>query len=408
MLTTENGQPFVILVRHASRESFWDKSENEHPMANWTRRTTATIPGKSDFETKGFPLTYAVAGRLCDELENRNAFIVALVHSKHEVAQQTADVYRRVFNNRKRFKDQVKVDCCGDLTPEAPITADKVIGQTERIVRQLKAVNTDQANSESTREAYVLVGHQPQLTQIARGLLNNRSLPGDALPIGSSEAACIELGRKPRLLWVLTEKPAELLAELKDKIKSKYDVAKFFLGAFIVNTGLILNAGIWGQPELWEAAPIAKFFAYAAIIVAIVSLIFTAFTLFSYDALMMPPSFWSEPSADRKGSWWRKLLGSDGKPPKWSVSRPPSQAHVILFYEMMHVWSAFFIPAVSCALVAIGSLVLALICRVEDCLPFTVYVPSLPSWVFFILVAVIGGLCFGFYWWQRPKLGTED
>ena len=33
--------------------------------------------------------------------------------------------------------------------------------------------------------------------------------------------------------------------DLKDKIKSKYDVAKFFLGAFVVNTGLILNAGVW-------------------------------------------------------------------------------------------------------------------------------------------------------------------
>jgi hypothetical protein len=355
------------------------------------------------------------------------------------VAQQTAEVYEKVFNERKRFQGQGGVTCCGDLTPETTGSAERlvaliecscdlalqargardevaeqpeVLGRTERVVRQLNRLENSQGDSGGARRAYVLVGHQPQLTHIARRLLNGRFrrfLPGDSLPIGNSEVACIELGSKSRRLpWVLTQKPAPLLEELKDKIKSKYDVAKFFLGAFVVNTGLILNAGIWGQPESWATAPIASFFAYAAIVVAMVSLLFTAITLFSYDSLVMPETFWSEPSEQRKGFWRSKRPWSDGKPPRWSVSRPPSQAHVILYYEMMHVWNAFSMPAVSFAFVALGCLVLALICRGEACLPFAVPTLPVPGWTSFVVVTVILGLSLFFYWWNKPRLGTED
>lgn len=408
-----NCQSYVILVRHASREPRWDVSESKHAMKNWTRWTTAAIEGGSDFETKGFPRTYAIAGRLCDELENMKARVVALVHSKHKVAQQTAEVYGKVLEKRERFEGEVNGECSCDLTPEIPGEVAcqnenaQMGGQTERIVRELEIWKA-RADSRGARSACVLVGHQPQLTQIARRLVGNKfslghSLPGDSLPIGNSEVACIEFGDKPRLLWVLTEKPKDLLAELKDKIKSKYDVAKFFLGAFAVNTGLLLNAGIWGQPELWEANPAARLLAYAAIVVALVSLIFTAFTLFSYDSLMMPESLWSEPGEVQPGP----RRGSDGKPPTWSVSRPPSQAQVILYYEMMHVWTVFFMPAVVSAFVAIGCLVLALVCRDEGCLR-SILVPPVPSWVIIDAAAVLVLVLLRFYWWKKPRLGTED
>src|SRR6185369_6791885 len=72
---------------------------------------------------------------------------------------------------------------------------------------------------------YLIVGHQPQLTYIARNLLDkslrennplrrfgiklkqcilfNYSLPGNVLPIESSEIACIEISDHSRLLWLM-------------------------------------------------------------------------------------------------------------------------------------------------------------------------------------------------------------
>jgi hypothetical protein len=52
MPNNKSDEPYVILVRHASRERRWDKPEDEHAMENWTSWTTASIQGKSDFKTK--------------------------------------------------------------------------------------------------------------------------------------------------------------------------------------------------------------------------------------------------------------------------------------------------------------------------------------------------------------------
>lgn len=46
---------------------------------------------------------------------------------------------------------------------------------------------------------------------------------------------------------------------------------------------------------------------------------------------------------------------------KWSVLRPPSQAQVVLFYEMVHVWKTFFIPSLICAFAAIAIFLVALV-----------------------------------------------
>src|SRR5215204_4210451 len=366
---------FVILIRHASRDVRWDMPEEKHPMENWTGWAAADIERKSDYKTKGLPRTYALAGRLCDELDNETVSVVAFRHSGHKVAQQTAEIYEKLLETRGKLLPTVEARPDPNLNPK-PGSSDADTRQVNSICEAISHVSTNQAvrlavassqyeeNLVATRQAYVVVGHQPQLTQIARRLLKGKYLPSDSLPLGNSEAACIELGYKPRLQWLLTVTPEEtLVTDLKDKIKSKYDVAKFLLGAFVVNTGLILNAGLWGSPEKWNDAPIAKWVAYFAILAALISLVFTAATLFSYDSLLMPSKFWSESSepSDEPSSRLKRFLGK--LPPKWmvsrwSVSRPPSPAHVVLFYEMVHVWNVFFIPAVFFAFVAIGCLTL--------------------------------------------------
>jgi len=165
----------------------------------------------------------------------------------------------------------------------------------------------------------------------------------------------LQLDPDPRLRWLITEKPTPPLYELKDKIKSKYDVAKFFLGAFVVNTGLLLNAGIWSTRGPQGGFTHAdKVLVILAVIAAMASLALTAATLFSYDKLMMPEEFRSDNSR-RSDTCTNGAKMASG----WTVSRPPSQAHVVLFYEMVHVWKVFFIPAIFSAFLAIGLLIMA-------------------------------------------------
>ena len=174
----------------------------------------------------------------------------------------------------------------------------------------------------------------------------------------------------------------------------------------MVNTGLILNAGVWDRigpsgNSIW----IDKALVIAAIIAALVSLVFTAATLFSYDALQMPSTFWSERSDPAE-----RLPRGLRKPPRWSINRPPSQAHVVLFYEMVHVWTAFFVPAIVAAFVAVGLLVIALAHRgvgalVRDLLgspgPWTILLA-------FSLVILAFLLPWAFLPEGSPRLGSED
>jgi phosphohistidine phosphatase SixA len=393
MPENEAAECFIILVRHASREVRWDKSEAIHKIRNEQHYPR----GMSDFKTKGEPLTYSLAGRLCDALEDLDTKVKKIICSEHLAAMQTAKIYKEVIKKRGLF--------CGDepetnlnqgepwLTPNK--TSRKTINtQVDAVVTEARATQAGDANPQ-TKSVYILVGHQPYLTEIARHLLKGK-LPSNSLPLEGSEAACLHIdGKRRRLCWLITEKPTSLLNELKDKIKSKFDVAKFFLGAFVVNTGLLLNAGIWstGEPQN-TFAPTDKVLVVVAIIAAMASLALSAATLFSYDKLMMPEAFWSDNS--KRGG---RPTNIDKMASNWSVSRPPSQVQVVLFYEMVHVWKVFFIPAIFSAFLAIGLLVVAFAHR-------AMLVPA--TWRFGVDVFVTFFLVVAFYYWKRSKLGFED
>lgn len=416
MAKNEEARRFVVLVRHASREKRWDQPESEHQMKNWG----ITSPGKkADFEKEGRPLTYALAGRLCDELENwQVGGVEKILHSEHTVARQTAKIYAEVLKERNRFE----VELC----PSPKITPRNY--DYNHIRQEIEVFEHSSADSADKR-AYIIVGHQPHLTHIGQALLLDRrsylaqtigkfsisrkllhnTLPGNLLPLGGSEAACLQLDNEPQLLWLLTVKPKNLLNDLKDKVKSKYDVAKFFLGAFVVNTGLILSALIWGQSSpLSDAHPVDLALAGFAIAMILVSLAFTAATLFSYDGLMMPPEFWSESSEGDGGPRW-----TVERPPRWSVGRPPSQATVVLLYEMMHVWQTFFIPAIASAFAAVGVLIVALahaglMARAANASHwlYNYWWTSLAA--LFVVVTLAFLLPATFYKSRMPRLGSED
>jgi len=264
MTKHERPKHCAILVRHAKREVRWDKPEDQHRMAGWEYQPPNPMSSFDEKDEKGknkdekgksgFTLTYALAGRLCDQLLADKSAIKKIIHGNHRVAEQTALVYKKVLEtrqvNRRVIGDggriEVEVKDCDSLDPGRYSKEDM-----ERIKADLESEDGDDRRPGRTVTfAYVLVGHQPALTTIARLWLQRRfrsALPFQTLPIEGSEAACLALGGNPRLLWLITNKQKPLMDDLKDKIKSKYDVAKFFLGAFVVNTGLILNAGVWDR-----------------------------------------------------------------------------------------------------------------------------------------------------------------
>jgi hypothetical protein len=238
---TEHGRPkhCAILVRHAMREMRWNSPENEHRMAGWEYQHPDP---KSNFDEKdekgknGFTLTYALAGRLCDQLLADKIAVKKIIYSSHLVAMQTASVYKHVLEKRKVNKEVlgdsevfgVEMEKCEALTPGC-----YSYEAVENIKEELE--NDDSTREQPVSVAYVLVGHQPELTTIARLWLQRwrwvrSALPFQTLPIEGSESACLALSISPRLLWLITNKQKALMDDLKDKIKSKYDVAKFFLG----------------------------------------------------------------------------------------------------------------------------------------------------------------------------------
>src|SRR5262249_3880201 len=298
---------YVILVRHAKRDHGTSRDESKQSMAGWT---PSLVHAESKFETEGLPRTLAFAHRLVDELGNVK--VARIWHSPHIVAAQTAEAY--AWGIRARTQRECSPEPIPNLDPDT--------GSADSVATHLRPLTT--SGTLEAGSAILLVGHQPMLTVLARALAGRR-LPAGTLPLGSSEVACLEMrnGRAVALLWMLTEKPPGLRADLKDKIKSKYDVAKFFLGAFVVNAGFLLSSTVWGVQNAWAKAAVLVGF-----VLPLVALALTAAPLVSYDALLMPTEFWTGASAGARAK--RQSL----RPKPWSVLRPPSQDQIVLFYEM--------------------------------------------------------------------------
>jgi hypothetical protein len=429
---------YVLLVRHAAREKEWRKSEEEHGMTGWPPNKD-WLTNEDKFALSGLSRTCGLTGHLCDELKEKEFQVSDIRCSEHEVAKQTAYVIASILSHRGLYGGPIEFVGDPDLTPgkETKGSEDGLIvelinfGNTKNS-KQIKEKNLKSGPDHLDKTenlAMILIGHQPQLTGIARRLLDkslqtsgltrllyklrnifpNHSLPANVLPLGNSEIACIELGKNPRLLWLLTEKSNALLRELKAKIASKYDVAKFFLGALVVGTGLTLGEAIWKLSD-----PMDKLLAGCGAFAALVSLGLTAATLFSYDRLLMPAEFWSEESSGPKPLLvWRGLVylarRVRGKPTRWTVSRPPSQAHMNLFYEMVHTWTHFFIPAIVSAFTALGFMVVAMADNSTTEVSGILHIQA--DWRLIILLglallAFIVGLI-AFYLW-KPRLGFDD
>ena len=180
------------------------------------------------------------------------------------------------------------------------------------------------------------------------------------------------------LAWPLFHRDGMALAQLRGKIQSKMDVAKVF-GA--VGVGLL--AFLAQESAKGGAVAEAPLTPLALLLVGVGTLLYFA-TLFSYDRLLMPKTFWTSKRP--------------GPTPRWVSSRPPAADRWIVYQNMVHIWRYLFTPA--CVFIGLGLVVLAA----------NAFEGRSDRWVAgWGAGTVVTLIVTGLWWvWNRPRLGTED
>lgn len=115
---------------------------------------------------------------------------------------------------------------------------------------------------------------------------------------------------------VVREQAETVTSELREKIRSKMDVGKFFAGFITLLIGILLNDG---GPSL--------FLSKVGIVFFISSLGFCVAAIFCYDRLLMPREYWTALAKEEK-------------------TEEKFQDH--LREEMVRSWTWLFVPAVFC------------------------------------------------------------
>lgn len=194
--------------------------------------------------------------------------------------------------------------------------------------RELKAQLDAWEDSGDGSNAILVAGNQPLLGWIGFELLK------ESMPIGRSEVVCLSSrssNDKWSLLWSLAPKDDETAKLLREKIKSKMDIAKL-LGAFVIAIfGLIFGVLLGGNTlEDLESSQQVFLYISAALFLFSIGMYFAS--MYAYDGLLMPTRFWASkpPKAKRPG---------------WLVWRPPSSSTRVLYQNMVRIWNYLFTPA---------------------------------------------------------------
>ena len=358
---------YVLLFRHGSVE-----------------RDPFILDKDQKLTQEGIKDGYEVAKALFDTLANqpgtRQIKIGCIWHSPSYHVKQDVGILLKTFEENGFRFSQSQVGEKPEMSPEQFWPA-KGSDATNEFRNNIRDLHLDENN------ALLIVGHQPQLGWIADVLLDS------PLPISRSEIVClakdskfISLTRRWRLLWTIAPSDIQTLVELREKIKSKMDVAKT-LGSFILAIiAIALNSlldpkRIDALTEKTVGSPYPLVSVYLATASFFLASVLYLATIYAYDRLLMPPRFWAE--VERKG----------GR--TWLVERPPSSNVWVLYQNMMRVWNWMFTPATYCVLfglVAIG---------------YAVFKPK-PLLYFIIAIVALTVICILYYRHFRPTLGTED
>jgi hypothetical protein len=136
--------------------------------------------------------------------------------------------------------------------------------------------------------------------------------------------------------------------QLREKIKSKMDVAKFFAGFITVFLGVAFRDL---SNLAADSSRLVSFFAQAGMLFILGALAFSVSTMFAYDRLMMPPALWKV---------------------------PPSNDDI--YHQMVDAWQRLFVPAVATLFISLLSFIIAVTKQL---------VPSLVLWIVPMIAALL-------------------
>ena len=286
---------------------------------------TGSEPGKSESDrslsSAGVDAVQQVARRLAEEVTTgkRDFVIATVLHGHYRQVRQTGGLVRQALQAQDEHAWPDDVRATRALDPDFFRAAP---GSPEA-----RKLHSDHAlGSPSPGVALLVIGHEPQLSDIARGL---QRLPRHGRVVTpSAGVACFRLvgqhpWNRPRLEWVIEPTDDDTTELLRKKISSKMDVAKVFGAVITFALGITLNVllGASTASGLTHRGSVTA--AAGALGLALV--LYVA-VLYAYDSLLMPSRFWG--TSNR-----RKRRG------RGVVARPPSSQNLVLQQNMVWIWS---------------------------------------------------------------------
>jgi hypothetical protein len=287
----------ILLCRHMSRKEF----------------------GVADGGCVAEPIELdAIAEVLAETLSREKIALTAVRHAPSSIAEATAD---RLAAQIRPVIAREEISIHVDLDP-AHFSEWRGRHDVERLVQELVTVIKETPVPIGWRgRAILVVGHMPQLGWLAEHLLRTRpvwtriidgGVPPVALELG--EVAAIALTaldqtgpNRGHLEWTVGPDQARAIEDLREKIRSKMDIAKL-LGGFmtLVLGGVVLAPGRLG--ELSRGGH--RWAVYVAAVSFLIAIGLYLRTMYAYDSLLMPTRFWAQSFGRRQ--------------PRWLVRRPPT------------------------------------------------------------------------------------
>jgi|GEM_PF-5355720 len=347
--------PFILLMRHAKHipaEALPPESSSKRKVRFSAFRRLANLLRPSDADrseaacrklsSKGDKETQAVAERLKEHIDeswvkeqNKKSWVkyrvAGIITADSDEAMATAKIVRDVLQEKTlRKADLLELETVKLLKPKNAFGSDSFkengsLGLAKELRIEIGCL-ARRVSASREGNAILIVGHQPILGWLGYALVE------EAYPLAHSEVLCLDQKRvSPGLRWTISPSNLEAVKDLKEKIRSKMEVAKLlssFLGAglsflLVAMANEATVAGLRGHVWPFVIGSICLLAALGCFL----------WTMCSYDTLLMPDRMWAETPHEPM------------TPPAWLVERPPSPVHWILYQNMIRVWHWQFMPA---------------------------------------------------------------
>jgi phosphohistidine phosphatase SixA len=365
---------YILLMRHGEHEAAGrttrSKAERELPRRH-----------KRRLSKRGTKETVEVADRLKSVLLDLRAD-AELALTIAECWTASTDESRATARNVGRV--------LGDLLPSEPkilaeLNPDSFQPYANREKHTIMASRIVKAlDSQVGKNALLIIGHQPFLGWLVH------VLTGEGIPLSRSELVCIafdhtKTGKRDRggVNWILSPTDSESAREIREKIKSKMDIAKL-LSVFITGSLSFLLSSLIDKQRMDSIGDHAWALNTSAVLFFMSIGLYLA-TMYAYDRLLMPSRFWSDAIPPQNPK----------RRPKWLVWRPPSSAIWVLYQNMVRIWRYLFMTATAAVILGLFFLAVAVFRE--------------PQPILIASCAVVGSITFGVYYHLfKPRIGTED